>query len=85
MPAVLAVTLAVGLAVAGCAAGVDPRVRDAQTAFDGQDPSRMRGTSYDQASRLAQEAYRTLRVYVRAYLFWVNREGRIVHAAVRTP
>jgi len=123
MASALAVTLALGLAFAGCAAGVDPQVvkawegrpaatlekdwgpptreaqdgdlrimiyeevskRNPQTVFDAQDPSRMRGTNYDLAYQQAQEAYKAPRVYVRSYLFWVNREGNIVHAAVRTP
>jgi hypothetical protein len=33
----------------------------------------------------AQEAYRLPTVYVRSYLFWVNRQGTIVNATVRQP
>jgi hypothetical protein len=33
----------------------------------------------------ATEVYRTPTVYVRSYLFWVNREGTIVNSAVRQP
>jgi hypothetical protein len=57
-----------------------------QSKFDAQDPSRMRGgASYEQAYQSSQEAYKAPRVYIRSYLFWVNPEGKIVHAAVRNP
>lgn len=124
MASALAVTLALVLVLAGCAAGVDPQVvkawegrpaatlekdwgpptretqdgdlrimiyeevskrKASENKFDAQDPSRMRGTNYDLAYQQAQEAYKAPRVYVRSYLFWVNREGNIVHAVVRTP
>lgn len=119
----LAVTLALGLAAAACAAGVHPEVlkawvgrpataletdwgpptretqegdlriliyeeierRSGRTKFDDQDPSRSRGGAYGLAHEAAAEAYKSPRVYVRSYLFWVNREGTIVHSAVRTP
>jgi hypothetical protein len=115
--------LALGLAVAACAAGVHPAVlkawvgkpataleaewgtptretqdgdvrvlvyeeverRHVKTQFDDQDPSRTRGSGYSAAAAAAEEAYKAPRVYVRSYLFWVNREGTIVHSAVRTP
>jgi hypothetical protein len=59
--------------------------RSVRTSFDDQDPSRTRGSAYGQAYVAAAEAYKTPRVYVRSYLFWVNREGTIVQSAVRTP
>jgi len=37
------------------------------------------------AQALANEAYRPPTVYVRSYLFWVNREGTIVHSSVHQP
>ena len=55
------------------------------SSFDAQDPSRMRGSNYEQAYQQAQDAYKAPRVYARSYLFWVNRDGKIVHATVRTP
>jgi hypothetical protein len=57
--------------------------RRGKTQFDDQDPSRVRGSGYTAAA--AEEAYKAPRVYVRSYLFWVNREGTIVHSAARTP
>jgi hypothetical protein len=56
-----------------------------RTTFDDQDPSRSRGSGYSAAAAAAAEAYKAPRVYVRSYLFWVTREGTIVHSAVRTP
>lgn len=58
--------------------------KSTKSTFDDADPSRPRGV-YGIAQATANEAYRSPTVYVRSYLFWVNREGRIVHAAVRTP
>ena len=54
---------------------------------ESQDPSRYRqgGADYVGAADAAQKAYRAPTVYVRSYLFWVNREGTIVNSAVRTP
>jgi hypothetical protein len=60
--------------------------RTSKSGFDNQDPSRPRGgTTYQAAHDAANEAYHTPKVYVRSYLFWVNREGTIVNSAVRTP
>lgn len=58
--------------------------KSTKSTFDDADPARARGT-YGVAQLAANEAYRSPTVYVRSYLFWVNREGRIVHAAVRAP
>jgi len=54
---------------------------------ENQDPSRYRqgGADYVAAAEAAQKAYRAPTVYVRSYLFWVDREGTIVNSAVRTP
>jgi hypothetical protein len=54
------------------------------TQFDYQDPYASRDIHH-QAQKAAEEAYRAPRVYVRSYLFWVDREGKIVHTAIRTP
>jgi hypothetical protein len=53
--------------------------------FDQQDPGGYARDIHHQAQRAAQEAYHAPRVYVRSYLFWVDREGKIVHSMVRTP
>jgi hypothetical protein len=37
------------------------------------------------AHAAAQEAYRIPTVYVRSYLFWVDRQGTIVNSTVRQP
>jgi hypothetical protein len=37
------------------------------------------------AHAAAQEAYRMPTVYVRSYLFWVDRQGTIVNSAVHQP
>jgi hypothetical protein len=37
------------------------------------------------AHAAAQEAYRIPTVYVRSYLFWVDRQGTIVNSTVRLP
>ena len=58
--------------------------KSTKSVFDDADPSRARG-GYGMAQLTANEAYRSPTVYVRSYLFWVNREGTIVHSAVRTP
>jgi hypothetical protein len=61
------------------------RQRTRSTAFDQQDPGGYSRDIHHQAQRAAQEAYHAPRVYVRSYLFWVDREGKIVHSMVRTP
>jgi hypothetical protein len=61
------------------------RARTRATPFDYQDPYGNSRDVHHQAQRAAEEAYRAPRVYVRSYLFWVDREGKIVHSAVRTP
>jgi hypothetical protein len=55
-----------------------------QSQFDDQDPRRTRGT-YGYAHDAAVAAFRAPTVYARSYLFWVNREGTIVHSTVRNP
>lgn len=37
------------------------------------------------AQALARDPYHTPTVYVRSYLFWVNREGTVVHSTLRQP
>jgi hypothetical protein len=61
--------------------------RSRQSGFDNQDPSKFRGSSssYLAGQEAANQAYHSPKVYVRSYLFWVNREGTIVNSAVRTP
>lgn len=44
-----------------------------------------RQDAYAAAAAAAQEAYRVPTVYVRSYLFWVNRDGTIVNSMVRQP
>jgi hypothetical protein len=44
-----------------------------------------RADAYAAAAAAAQEAYRIPTVYVRSYLFWVNRDGTIVNSMVRQP
>jgi hypothetical protein len=64
------------------------RQRAGASKFDYQDPYGNYGSNRDihtQAQIAAEEAYRAPRVYVRSYLFWVDREGKIVHSAIRTP
>lgn len=39
----------------------------------------------DPPESVSQDSYRGPRVYARSYLFWVNREGAIVHVDVRQP
>src|SRR5262245_23023978 len=58
-----------------------------QSNFDTQDPSQFRGSqsSYLAGQEAANKAYHMPKVYVRSYLFWVNREGTIVNSAVHTP
>ncbi len=58
--------------------------KSTKSTFDDADPSRPRGT-YGVAQLTANQAYQGPTVYVRSYLFWVNRDDTIVHAAVRTP
>ncbi len=42
-------------------------------------------TPYEAAQIAAKEAYLAPTLYVRSYLFWVNREGTIVHAKMHQP
>ncbi|MGH7322709.1 MAG: hypothetical protein ACRELA_24230 [Candidatus Rokuibacteriota bacterium] len=42
-------------------------------------------TPYEAAQIAAREAYLAPTLYVRSYLFWVNREGTIVHAKMHQP
>jgi hypothetical protein len=53
--------------------------------FDQQDPGGYSRDIHHEAQKAAERAYHAPRVYVRSYLFWVDREGKIVHTAVRTP
>jgi hypothetical protein len=53
--------------------------------FDQQDPGAYSKDIHHQAQQAAREAYHAPRVYVRSYLFWVDREGKIVNSMVRTP
>lgn len=58
-----------------------------RTGSDFQSPTvgRTSGGPAALAQAQAAEAYRSPTVYVRSYLFWVNREGTIVHSDVRQP
>jgi len=47
--------------------------------------SRFFGGSAGAGHIIATEVYRTPTVYVRSYIFWVNREGTIVSSAIRNP
>lgn len=58
--------------------------RSTSRTFENTATSRTGGT-YAAAAVAAQEAYRPPTVYVRSYLFWVNRDGTIVNAMVRQP
>ncbi len=53
----------------------------ASSAFQGTASAFRRGAT--QAD--TDETYRSPTIYVRSYLFWVNREGTIVQSARRTP
>ena len=61
------------------------RQRAGANQFDYQDPYGYNRDIHHHAQKAAEEAYRAPRVYVRSYLFWVDREGKIVHSAIRTP
>ncbi len=58
-----------------------------RTSSDFQSPvaTRSSGGAAALAHAAAAEAFRSPTVYVRSYLFWVNREGTIVHSDVREP
>jgi len=58
---------------------------DRQSGADFQSITAPRGSRYTAAQTEAIEGYRTLTVYVRSYLFWVNHEGTIVQSEVRQP
>jgi hypothetical protein len=62
------------------------RARDGKSSnFDQQDPGGYSRDVHHQAQLAAERAYHAPRVYVRSYLFWVDREGKIVNSMVRTP
>jgi hypothetical protein len=61
------------------------RQRYGNNAFDQADPGGYHRDIHHEAQKAAELAYHAPRVYVRSYLFWVDREGKIVHTAVRTP
>lgn len=52
-------------------------------AFD--NPNVDRRGRYETIEAAAQQLYRAPTVYVRSYLFWVDRQGTIVNSTVRTP
>ena len=58
-----------------------------RTSSDFQSPAATRasGGAAGLAQAAAADAYRSPTVYVRSYLFWVNREGTIVHSDMREP
>ncbi|MBI3456588.1 MAG: hypothetical protein HY002_12495 [Candidatus Rokubacteria bacterium] len=59
--------------------------KNTQRTFDSADPRGRTLGAYAAAQAAAQEAYRLPTVYVRSYLFWVNRGGTIVNSAVHQP
>jgi hypothetical protein len=59
--------------------------RSSRGQFETTPGTTSRRDAITETAAAAVEAYRVPTVYVRSYLFWVNRDGTIVNSMVRNP